>query len=85
MTRDVKIQEAVVTLLTQQLEQARIDEAKDIPAVQVLDPAVAAERPSRPRLSNAVLVAAVSSLFVGLVLSFTVDYSRRLWDRRKPA
>src|SRR2546425_9538571 len=36
LTRDVKVQETLVTLLTQQVEQARIAEARDIPVVQVL-------------------------------------------------
>ena len=31
LTRDVKVQETLVSLLTQQLEQAKIAEAKDMP------------------------------------------------------
>jgi len=50
LTRDVKVNETLVTLLTQQAEQARIAEARDMPVVQVLDLAIPAERASRPRL-----------------------------------
>lgn len=47
LTRDVKVQETRVTLLTRQVEQARLAEARDMPVVQVLDRAVPAERHSR--------------------------------------
>ena len=46
-TRALKVQETLVTLLAQQLEQAKINEAKDMPNVQVLDRAVPATN-SRP-------------------------------------
>ena len=42
--RDTKIHETVFELLTQQLELARIQEAKEIPAVKVLDPPSTPER-----------------------------------------
>lgn len=42
--RDTKIRETVVELLTQQYEMARIQEAKEIPTVKVLDPASSPER-----------------------------------------
>jgi len=41
--RNAKIRETVVELLTQQYEMARIQEAKEIPSVKVLDPASAPE------------------------------------------
>jgi uncharacterized protein involved in exopolysaccharide biosynthesis len=78
LTRDVKIQETVVGLLTQQLEQAKIAEANTLPVVRVLDRAAAAERPSRPRLSLNLAVAGVSSLFAGALLAFAIEYFKRL-------
>src|SRR5439155_13894625 len=74
LTRDLKTQETVVTLLTGQLEQARIDEAKDIPVVQVLDPAVVPEHHSKPRLRDNLLIAGAVSLFLSLVLVFAIEY-----------
>jgi capsule polysaccharide export protein KpsE/RkpR len=46
--RRVKVQEAVFELLTQQYEMARIEEAKDIPSVRVIDPPGIPERKSGP-------------------------------------
>jgi uncharacterized protein involved in exopolysaccharide biosynthesis len=46
--RRVKVQETVFELLTQQYELARIDEAKDVPVVSVIDPPGIPEKKSFP-------------------------------------
>ena len=77
LTRDVKIQEVLVTLLTQQLEQARLAEARDTPVVQVLDRAVPAERYARPRAAlNSGLAVGVSLVF-GTFLAIALESRRR--------
>ena len=46
--REAKIQETVYELLTQQYELAKIQEAKEIPTIKVLDPADVPEKRSFP-------------------------------------
>lgn len=46
--RETKIQETVYELLTQQYELAKIEEAKEIPVVKILDPANIPEKKSFP-------------------------------------
>jgi uncharacterized protein involved in exopolysaccharide biosynthesis len=59
--RRVKVQDAVYELLTQQYEMARIDEAKDVPVVSVIDPPGIPEKKSfPPRLLLALALAAIS-------------------------
>jgi uncharacterized protein involved in exopolysaccharide biosynthesis len=83
LTREVKIQEVLVTLLTQQLEQARIAEARDTPVVQVLDKAVPAERYARPRaVLNSALAGAVSLVF-GALLAIVLESRGRHHSRRR--
>jgi uncharacterized protein involved in exopolysaccharide biosynthesis len=77
LTREVKIQETLVTLLTQQGEQARLVEAKDVPVVQVLDRAVPSERPIRPRVTVNIAVSVAGSLLLGVFLALFLDSSRR--------
>jgi len=77
LTRQVKIQETLVTLLTQQGEQARLVEAKDVPVVQVLDRAVPSERPIRPRVAVNIAVSVAGSLLLGVFLALFLDSSRR--------
>lgn len=81
LTREVKIQETVVTLLTQQLEQTRIMEAKDLPIVQILDRAVQAERHARPSLRSNLMLAGIVSLFVSVMLAFAINHFRRPTSR----
>src|SRR3989454_83701 len=76
LSREVKVQETLVTLLTQQLEQARLVEARDLPTVQVLDLAVPAERHSRPRLRMNLAVAGATSFFVSIFLAFFLENLR---------
>jgi tyrosine-protein kinase Etk/Wzc len=71
---DVKVQETVYTLLTQQLEQAKIAEARDMPTVQALDRAVPADRKSKPKTIFNMAVAGITSLFVGILLAFFIEY-----------
>ena len=69
--RRMKIQETVYELLNQQYELARIQEAKEIPTVNVIDPANLPEKRSYPpRLLVALLLTLLSLLCtVGLILA----------------
>jgi len=73
LAREVKIQEVLVTLLTQQLEQARIAEARDTPVVQVLDRAVPAARYSRPRAARNGAIAGVIMLVLGVSIAVMIE------------
>jgi len=44
LSRRLRVEEAVFGLLTQQYETARIEEAKDVPAVNVIDPPALPEK-----------------------------------------
>lgn len=57
--RRVKVQEAIFELLTQQYEMARLEEAKDIPVVRVIDPPGIPEKKSFP---HRVILSAVLTL-----------------------
>ena len=81
LARDLKVQETLYALLISQYEQAKLTEARDTPTVQVLDPAIPAERKSRPKILLNVLIAGILSLFVGLFWAFV----RGALDRRKAA
>ena len=85
LTRDMKTQEILVMLLSQQLEQAKMsDEARDFPTVQVLDRAVPAVRHSRPNLRYNLKVSGALSLVVGGLLAFFIEFLKKSssWWRR---
>ena len=67
--RDVKYNETVVAVLAKQLEIARLDEARQSPMVQVVDPAVTPDRRSAPKrtvilLASTMLALCTASLWV---------------------
>ena len=78
LMRELKVQETVFTLLTQQYEQAKIVEAKDTPTVQVLDKAVPAERKSKPYTLLNMAIAGAMSLFIGIFLALFLEYVERI-------
>ena len=85
LTRDLKVQETVFTVLTQQFEQAKIAEARDTPTVQLLDKAVPAERKSQPKVRLNMAIAGALSLFVGIFLAFFLEYVERIKQQTTPA
>jgi uncharacterized protein involved in exopolysaccharide biosynthesis len=78
LMRELKVQETLYTLLTSQLEQAKLTEARDTPTVQVLDPAIPAEKKSRPRIGLNMMIAGVLALFLGIFLAFFLEYLDRV-------
>lgn len=76
--RDVKVQEQVFTLLMAQYEEAKIEEAKDVATVEVLDRAIPPERKAHPRRSVIVLLGFAGSLVLGVGYVLAADYFRRV-------
>ncbi len=68
--RDIKVQQAMLEVLIKQYEIARVDEAKEGPLVQQVDPATPPERRSKPKRSLIVLVSALGGIFLGVLAAF---------------
>ncbi len=77
LLRDMKVQEQVYELLVAQYEEARIQETKDTPTVEVLDPARKPQRKVRPVrwLFVVSLVSAATILSIGV--AFTSEALKR--------
>jgi len=83
LTRDVKIQETLVALLTQNMEHARLGEARDLPVAQVLDRAVPPDRHARPRLSVNLAIGGAVGFGLGCLLAFVLE-ARSHRGRQRP-
>ncbi|TSK06131.1 MAG: lipopolysaccharide biosynthesis protein [Geobacter sp.] len=81
--RELKTQEAIFEQLTKQYELAKLNEAKDSSALQVLDQAVVPVKKSKPSRALIVILATVSAFFVSLIVVFLQDYIARLSDEDK--
>jgi uncharacterized protein involved in exopolysaccharide biosynthesis len=82
LQREALVQNKLFTLLAQQLEQAKIDEARDETAFQVLDKAIPPERKSKPARAVMVLLSMLGSLFVGVMLAFARECRCNCPDER---
>ena len=74
----VKAKTGVVSMLTTQLEQARLEETKDMPTINVLDWASPPEKPVKPKLKLNVILGFVVSLFIGIFLVFFLEFMERM-------
>lgn len=75
-----KINEAVYEFLTKQGEVARVEEARDVPSVQVLDPAVVPKKKTSPHRTLIVLIGTFCTFLFGS--AWLVGTAN--WDRVDP-
>lgn len=81
LTRELKIQETIFELLTQQYEQAKIQEKKDTPSIQTLDSPSIPEKKSRPKRTILALMAGILSMLMSTAAIFVKEFI----DRHKQA
>jgi tyrosine-protein kinase Etk/Wzc len=94
--REVKYRETLYELLARQYEVARIDEAKESPVIQIIDPAIPPDRKSGPKRSIYIIVGFIVSGMLGILAALFLDtiqyplHTRKvetlmqlLWLRRK--
>jgi len=97
LLRDVKVKEAIYTMLMQEYEKTKIDEAKEELFFEVLDPAYPPKGPYKPKPFLYSVIALVLGGFCAVSLAFffehleslgikvpQVDYEREIkWANRK--
>ena len=74
----VKAKTGVITMLTTQLEQAKLDEAKDMPTINFLEWASPPEKPVKPKIILNVVLSFFVSIFIGIFLIFLMEFSQRM-------
>ena len=68
--RELQLQEKILEFILPQYEQAKINEQKDTPTVQILDPAVAPIKRSSPKRMFMVLGAGIFVIFLFLIAAY---------------
>jgi uncharacterized protein involved in exopolysaccharide biosynthesis len=84
LSREAKTQEMLYELLVQQYEIAKIEEARSLPTIQVLDEGVVPEVPVARGTATKGVLAGVAAFMLGVFLAFTREYvvqSRRRQGR----
>ena len=78
LMRGVEIQNTLFTFLTQQYEEAKINEAKDTPTIQILDIAVKPNVKYKPFRALIVIGAGMFGLIFGCFISFVRERNDQL-------
>lgn len=78
--REVEVQKTLYQFLIQQYEQAKIQEAKDVPTIQILDRAVPPIHKTKPKRILTILLAGVSATLLLVIFIFMVDRFRALYE-----
>lgn len=69
--RDVKVLQAKLEVMVKQYEMARLDEAREGPLLQIVDPATAPEKKSKPKRALILIMATLAAGFLGLIFALT--------------
>jgi len=80
LLRQAKIQEALFESLTKRYEMAKVQEAKEIPSVRVLDPSNFPERKASPPRTVIVII----GVFLSFLLGCTWIIGGEAWSRLDP-
>lgn len=75
--RDLKFNEVLYGLLLQQYEAAKLDEAKDVTTIQVIDTAVPPEKRVKPKRITMIVLAAIIGFFLSVFAAFLLEYRER--------
>lgn len=81
LTRNLKIQETIFQLLTEQYEQAKIQEMRDTPTIQVLNAPSVPERKSSPKRA----IMGIMAGFLAFLLTVIAVFIKEFIDRSKEA
>jgi len=73
-SREVQIKEMLFELLNRECEIAKIEEAKSMPTIQVLDRAIAPERGIGRGTMTKGLLAGIATLMLGIFFAFGLEY-----------
>ncbi len=80
---DVKTQEKVLEILVQQHEQLKIEEAKNVPTIQVLDRAFPPTKKSKPMRTVTMILAGLVGLIGAVGLALVLNYAEGELDQAK--
>lgn len=83
LNRQVTNTELILTMIEQELEKARVEEAREDAEIQVLDAAMSPDFKSKPDVIYNLLLSLLFGIILGIMMSFYVEYSHRVMNNWK--
>ncbi len=81
---EAQVQEMLYELLVRECELAKIEEAKSMPTLQVLDEAIVPELPVARGTVKKGILAGMAAMMFGIFLAFGREYAAAVKDRTRP-
>jgi len=81
--KQAQIKEMLYELLSRECELARIEEAKSMPTIQVLDQAVVPEKKCKPKRALMVMLSGIVALFSSVFVAFGREYVAKIKQRER--
>ena len=81
LQREVEIQTSIYLMLRKELENAKLDEAKEVSPFTDVDKAQVPDKPFKPKMMTNMAVGTVLGLFVGLFAAFFRDFFEKSYRR----
>ncbi|MBF2052367.1 MAG: hypothetical protein IGS03_02750 [Candidatus Sericytochromatia bacterium] len=78
LERDLSLNNQLYLLLQQQVQAARLEAARQVELFQVLDPAIAPYKPSKPLKGLWLAISGIISIALGIALAAVYDYTTRM-------
>jgi uncharacterized protein involved in exopolysaccharide biosynthesis len=85
LQRKVKSAEVILALIEQELQKAKVEEARDDAEVQIMDAAVTPDYKSKPDIPYNLILSLILGLLFGIMISFYVEYTDRIISKRQNA
>lgn len=84
LTRQVTMRQDIVTAMTQSLEQAKIEEVRDVPAITLIDEPEPAFLSATHETVRKGLLGMAAGLMVGIILAFILERAAETRQARSP-
>jgi uncharacterized protein involved in exopolysaccharide biosynthesis len=78
LSREAKVQEMLYELLIREYEIAKIEEAKSMPTIQILDNAIPPEKKCKPKRRQMVKFSAAAAFAFAVILAFIREYVSKI-------
>jgi len=76
LIREVELQSKIQELLIPQFEQAKLEETKNIPTLQVIDKPKVAINKAKPKRALIVIGATIMSILISIIFIYTYHHTR---------
>jgi len=85
LQRKAKSEEVILALIEQELQKAKVEEARDDAEVQIMDAAITPDYKSKPDIPYNLALSLTLGILFAVMICFYVEYTDRIIQRQQKA